>query len=175
MDREVNLDFILALEKQLEERDGHEKTQLKPTRKFLLNVSIFLPPEILGSIFCWNVIPDGDFGELPDRSYNFLLVCRHWFEVALSTPELWNFCGNSIKDLAHRHARYGTVPLDLVLGTSTSDELDDQLRGALQDRITRNMIRRVHLRGTESKPLKSVVSSIITEGEGTQLNRVSHS
>jgi len=174
MDREVNLDFIFALEKQIEERGGYEKTviQLKRTRNSLLNVSIFLPPEILGSIFRWNVIPDDDFGGLPDRSYNSLLVCHHWSEVASSTPELWSPWGNSIKDWTHRHDRCGTAPLDLVLGTSTNGELDDQLRSALQDRAARNMIHRVHLRGTESKLLKSVISSIVTEGEGVQLDGV---
>ena len=87
MDREINLDSILALEKQIVE---HERAtiRLKRARNSLLNVSTFLPPEILGKIFRWNVIPDEDFGGLPKDSYNFLLVCHHWFEVASRTPEL---------------------------------------------------------------------------------------
>ena len=60
MDQENNRNSIRALEKQIEE---HEKAliQLKRTRNSLLNVSILLPPEILGKIFHYNVVPDGDF------------------------------------------------------------------------------------------------------------------
>jgi len=130
MDREINLDSILALEKQIEEQrdEGHEKTiiRLKRTRNSLLNVSTLLPPEILGGIFHYNVVPDRDFGGLPNGSYNFLLVCRHWFEVASRTPGLWSFWGNSIPDWERRHARCGTVPLDLVLeGGTLRHELSD--------------------------------------------------
>ena len=86
MDREINLGSIRALDEQIEE---HERAiiQHKRTQNSLLNVSTLLPPEILGNIFRWNVIPDGDFGGLSEDSYNFLLVCRHWFEVASRTPE----------------------------------------------------------------------------------------
>ena len=50
MGREINIDSILALDKQIEE---HERAliQLKRTRNSLLNVSTLLPPEILGKIF----------------------------------------------------------------------------------------------------------------------------
>ena len=69
MDREINLDSIRSLDKQIEE---YEKAiiRLKRTRNSLLNVSTLLPPEILGNIFRWNVIPDGDFGGLLKGSYN---------------------------------------------------------------------------------------------------------
>ena len=93
MGRETNFDSIHELEKQIEEGTG-DTIQLKRTRNSLLNISTRVPPEILGSIFCWNVIPDGDyphFGGLRKGSYNFLLVCHHWFEVASHTPELWSF------------------------------------------------------------------------------------
>jgi hypothetical protein len=92
MDREANLDSIRALEKQIQE---HERTiiQLKRARNSLLNVSTLLPPEVLGSIFRWNVIPDGDFGGLPAASYNFLLVCHHWFQVAFGHPGALEFLG----------------------------------------------------------------------------------
>ena len=175
MDRETNLDSILALEKQIGDNEGNEKAiviQLKYSRNSLLNVSILLSPGILGSVFHWNAIPDGDFGGLPKGSYNFLLVCHHWFQVASCTPELWSFWGNSIEDWAHRHARCGTTPLDLVLETSPGRKLDSQLRGALQDRAARDTIRLVHLRGAGANLLKSVISSIVTQGEGTQLSGV---
>jgi hypothetical protein len=166
MDRERNLDSIRTLEEQIRE---HERSivQLKRARNSLLNVSTLLPPELLGSIFRWNVTPDGDFGGLPKASYNFLLVCHHWFQVASGTPELWGFWGNSIQDWAHRHVCCRTAPLDLVLGR-TSRDLDDTLRDALQDRAARDTIRRVHLSGANAELLNSVISSITTKGGGTR-------
>ena len=172
MGREINLESILVLEKQIKE---HENTliRLKRLRNSLLNVSTLLPPEILGNIFRWNAIPDpGDFGGLPKGSYNFFLVCHHWFEVASRTPELWSFWGNSIQDWAHRHARSGTAPLDLVLGKDTGRALDDRLRDALKDRAARDAIRRVHLRATNVGPINSVISAIVAGGEGTRLSSV---
>jgi hypothetical protein len=168
MDREINLNSIRVLEKQIQE---HERAiiQLKRVRNSLLNVSTRLPPEVLGSIFRWNVIPDGDFGGLSKGSYNFLLVCHHWFRVASATSGLWSFWGNSIEDWEHRHARCRTAPLDLVLTEySEFPHLDDALREALQDRATRDTIRRVHLAASSTELLNSVISSIIVKGEETQ-------
>ena len=167
MDRERNLDSIRTLEKQIQE---HERIliQLKRTRNSLLNVSTLLPPEVLGCIFRCNVIPDGDFSGLPKASHNFLLVCHHWFQVASGTPGLWGFWGNSTEDWARRHARHRTIPLDLVLGRNTSRRFDDRLRDALQDRATRDTIRRVHLSGTNINLFNSVIASIITKGEETR-------
>jgi len=169
MDREINLESIRALEKQIDEYE-RAVIQLKRTRNSLLNISTLLPPEILGSIFRWNVIPKGDFGGLPKRSYNFLLVCRHWFEVASCTPGLWSFWGNSIKDWEHRHIHHGTAPLDLAL--DDAGRLGDQLRDALWDRASRGTIRRICLRSPSAKLLSSVISAMVTEGEGTRSNSV---
>jgi hypothetical protein len=171
MDRETNLDSIRALEKQIQE---HERAiiRLKRVQNSLLNVST-LPPEVLGSIFCWNVVPDGDFDGLPKASFNFPLVCHHWFQVASETPGLWSFWGNSIEDWARRHAHHRIVPLNLVLGLYTGqDNLDDTIREALQDRATRDTIRRVHLKNPSAELLISVISSIITKGEETRSNSV---
>ena len=171
MVREINFDSILVLEKQIEE---HERAiiRLKRTRNSLLTVSTLLP-EILGNIFHWNVIPEGDFGGLSKGSFNFLLVCHHWFEVASHTPELWRFWGNSIQDWAHRCARCGTGPLDLVLVGRAGYELGDNVRDALQDCAARDIIRRVHLRDTCTKGLlNSVISSIVNKGEETRSTSV---
>jgi len=172
MHKEANLKSILVLEKQIEE---HERAiiQLKRTRNSLLNVSTLLPPEILGNIFCWNIIPDGDFGGLPKNSHIFLLVCHHWFEVASRTPELWSFWGNTVQDWARQYDRSWTAPLDLVLAMRPSCDLEDNLRDALQDRAARDLVRRVHIRGTEAAGfLNSIISSIVTEGEATRSNNV---
>ena len=165
MVREINFDSILALEKQIGE---HERAiiRLKRTRNSLLTVSTLLPPEILGNIFRWNVIPEGCFGGLSKGSYNFLLVCHHWFEVASHNPELWCSWGNSIQDWARRYSRCGTGPLDLALEGRPGYELDDNLRNALRDRVARDTIRQVHLRGNHvANLLNSVISSIVNKGE----------
>ena len=173
MDREINLNSIQALEKQIEE---HEKAliQLKRTRNSLLNVSALLPPEILGKIFCWNAIRDGDFGDVSKGSYNFLLVCHHWFEVASHTPELWSFWGSSMEDWLHRHARHTTAPLDLVLSTECAiRSFNDRVRDTLQDRAAQDTIRQVHLRATDSaKVISSIISSTIIDGEETRSSSV---
>jgi len=75
-----------------------------------------MPPELLGQVFRWNVIQDGSFGELKKGSYNFLLVCHKWFEVASGTPELWAYdWGNSLKQWSRRYQRSGNAFIDLVL------------------------------------------------------------
>ena len=85
MDREINIDSVRALEEQIKE---HERAiiKLKRARNSVLNVSKF-PPEVLGNIFRWNVTLEEPFDGIKEESYNFLLVCHHWFEVASRTPE----------------------------------------------------------------------------------------
>ena len=170
MDREINLESIRALEKQIGEHEGNEKAviQLKRSRNSLLNISILLPPEILGSIFHWNVIPSGDFAGLEKGSYNFLLVCHHWFEVASRTPELWSFWGNSIEDWTHRHTRCGSGPVDVAL--NWNNELGDELRDALRDCAARGVIRRICLRSAGGALISSIISAIVIEGEGAWSN-----
>ena len=119
MGPEINIDSILALEKQIEEGIG-DVTRLKRARNSLLNISTRVPPEILGHVFRWNVIPKGEFDGLRAGSYNFLLVCHHWFEVASNTPELWTFWGNNLNQWSQRYQRSGTAPLDLVLNALCS-------------------------------------------------------
>jgi len=173
MDREINLDSILALEKQIEGHEGHESIiiQLKRTRNSLLNVST-LPPETLGTIFRWNATPEGELGGISKGSYNFLLVCHHWFEVASSTPELWSFWGNLIQDWSHRHHRCKTAPLDLVLDGYIHWDLSDQLRGALQDRAARNTIRRVHLHGFSDTLISAIISSLSITPKGEEIRTI---
>ena len=131
---------------------------LKRTQNSLLNISR-LPPEILGDIFCRSVIPDG----FEKRSYNFLIVCHHWFQVASCTPELWGFWGNNLRDWERHHLRYPEVPLDLILDRSrVGDVLNDTVRDSLRDRASRDSIRRVHLRAWDWKLLNSILSPLTT-------------
>jgi hypothetical protein len=109
VDREINANSILALDKQI--------IHLQRSRNSLSNVAR-LPPETLGHIFRLNVKPkaaDGRFAGLGKRAHSFLRVCHHWFEVARCTPELWTFWGNSLEDWKQQHPRSGPSPLGLVL------------------------------------------------------------
>jgi len=97
MGPETNFALIRALEKQIEEGNG-DIIRLKRDRNLLLNIYMHVPPEILGYVFTQNLVRDQPFDGLQKGSYNFLLVCHHWFEVASSTPELWSFWGNTLQD-----------------------------------------------------------------------------
>ena len=156
---ETNIKSILALDEQIRQ---HEATiaELRRARNSLLNISK-LPPEMLGEIFRWNVGLKGDFGGLEERSHNFLLVCHHWYEVALSTPELWSYWGSTPKDWERRHHQSGNAPLDLVLNVDEDDGVfDSALSDILQDRTDRNTIRCIHLRATDSELLNDIIPSL---------------
>ena len=126
-----------------------------------------LPPEILGNIFGRNTTITETFGDLEERSHNFLLVCHHWFEVASRAPEVWSFWGDNLRDWKRRHLQYPTAPLDLVLsgGRSNQGTLNDSLRGALQDRVARDTIRQIHLDSDDPELLRSIISPLIDQLE----------
>ncbi|KAF9646758.1 hypothetical protein BDM02DRAFT_3118156 [Thelephora ganbajun] len=169
---EVNIKSIRALEEQIRE---HEMAiiELKRTRNSLLNVSK-LPPEVLGDIFHWNVALRDDFDELDKRSHNFLFVCHHWLEVALQTPEIWSFWGDTPKEWARWYPRSGTAPLDLVLGDHYHGDshFDTTLCDVLRDRATQDTIRRVHLKANDPELLNAIISSISATCEGIQSSSV---
>ena len=168
MGRETNPNSILALDKRIEELTA-ELIQLKRSRNSLLDVGR-VPPEILGHIFRFNItteVGDPQFAGIQKGSYNFLLVCHHWFEVAHRIPELWSFWGNRLEDWKRQHPRSGTSPpkLDLVLDGMERrlGSFDGDLQDALRDYAARDAIRKVHLRGDDIPLLTTIVSSLTPE------------
>jgi len=174
---EANIDSIRALEKQIEEGNG-DLTELKRARNSLLNVSTRVPPEVLGYIFVWSLIMETGQVDLwrleglQKGSYNFLLVCHHWFEVASRTPELWTSWGTTLQDWKKCHRRrVAAAPLNLVLhgGESNPDLLfDEPLQDAVKSRVRQDTICRVHLMPNDCDTLASIISSLTPDHEGCQ-------
>ena len=170
MNREINVDSILALDKQIAEREA-EIIPLKRSRNSLTNVAR-IPPEILGYVFQMNIVfkhPrvwDGDthFVVIQMESYNFLLVCHHWYQVACHTLELWSSWGCELVEWRRRCLRFETSPLDLVLDGGVGS-IDQILRDALKSRVVRNLIRKVHLRSQDVGLLTSIVASLTPDDE----------
>ena len=160
--REPNIHSIRALDKQIEEGRG-DMVKLRRTRNSLLNISTCVPPEILGEIFVWSLAREAGtslhsqhFEGLRRGSYNFLLVCHHWFEVASRIPEVWSFWGNTLQDWKKRHHRSGVGPLDLVLDGGQCDPdlfFDGPLRDAVRSQVIQATIRQVHLNSNDGDTL----------------------
>jgi hypothetical protein len=164
MDREINANSILALDKQI--------IHLQRSRNSLLNVAR-IPPEILGHIFQFNIKPkasNGPFAGLGKRAHNFLFVCHHWFEVARRIPDIWSFWGNSLEDWERQCPRSGPSPLDLVLDGVAHRiwPFDGDLQDALRGYAARDAIRTVHLRDDDMQLLTDIVSTLTPEDDGTR-------
>ena len=179
MGQESNLEPIRALERQIEEGKG-DVIEFKRARNSLLNISVRVPPEILGCIFAWCVAWGQDYSITyvtalagPKKgSYNFLLVCRHWFEVASNTPELWTFWGDTLQTWEKRCRGAGTTPVDLVLNPHCQGALSSHLQGALQERATRDEIRRIHFLGDDPNLLTSILRPLTPDGEDVREKRI---
>jgi len=172
MGPEANIDAIRALERRIEEGKG-DIIKLKRDRNSLLNISTRVPPEILGGILVWSLCRENSwcYEGLQEGSYNFLLVCHHWFEVASHTPELWSFWGSTLQDWKKRHHRSGSTPLDLVLNGDISDPdvfFDEFLQGAVKSRVMQDTIRKVHLLSSDGGTLARIIASLTPDDGGGQ-------
>ena len=172
MGREANIHSIQALEKQIKEGKG-DTINLKRIRNSLLNISTRVPPEIFGYVFVCSLVRKASsrsaFEGLRMGSYNFLLVCHHWFKVASRIPELWSFWGNNLQDWKKRYyCSSSTTPLDLVLD---GDEyypdgiFDESLQYAVKSRVIQDTIRQVHLSPNDSRILTSIILSLTPDND----------
>ena len=120
--------------------------------------AVFLmPPEVLGKIFLWNVAPRSTFDGFNEGSHNFLLICHRWLKVALG------FLGKHPNDWARQYHLSGTTSLNLVLddfGHEHEGYFNTTLRSVLQDHVTQDTIRCVHLMAEDPEFLSSVIASL---------------
>ena len=178
---EINSQSISVLEREIARGRG-DTIKLKRARNSLLNISVFVPPEILGYIFNLVVIHslermgsalhplelDVQFVGLKKGWYNFLLVCHHWLEVAYATPGLWTFWGNSLYAWEERYMRAGSAPVDLALHADIEfpEILSVPLRNNLLHRTAQDTIREIHLDRKNLHPLTDILFT--PGGEGTR-------
>lgn len=179
MDQETDIESTRGEEGRT--TGGAEDTiELESARSSLSDIFTRFPPEILGHIFVWAITRERDdspfadtrFDGLERGSHNFLFVCGLWFEVAKRTPELWRSWGNTLRDWKKLCRFNRSVPVDLVLdqrACGSEEVLNISLRGELRDRVARDKIRRVHLKGiNDLNLLGSIISSLTPKGEDFQ-------
>ncbi len=77
-----------------------------------------LPPEVLAIIFCQMIcLPAEDHYDAVYLMLTAALVCRYWWEVALSHPALWSYIvlDDHIDLIQLQLSRSGSAPLSLVI------------------------------------------------------------
>ena len=158
--RTINASTIQNLEAKVQYY-VQETSRLKRLRNSL-NPSVCMPPEILGHIFWWCVSSGvSPRGRIARNTFNFLLVCRYWFDVATSTPSLWTFWGTSLRECVAFHRYSGAVPLYLNLVDATTNRDIREASGVLQDLSVQRRIRHLHVH-TPPKILANILSPMST-------------
>ncbi|KAF9779269.1 hypothetical protein BJ322DRAFT_452086 [Thelephora terrestris] len=178
MGREINEGQIRELERKIEEGLG-DIIQLKRARNSLLNISMRVPPELLGHIFLWRITPDTHLPHpvaAPKGSHAFLLVCHHWFEIGSHTPELWSYWGNDTAAWPLWYKRSRSTPVDLVLNGPVrgyyKDFFDKPTQDALQGLAKRDAVRSVQLLDRDDAIITSVLSALTLGGEGVESSSI---
>ena len=158
-----------------------ETSRLKRLRNSL-NLSVSMAPEILGYIFWWCVLSGvNPRGRIARNTFNFLLVCRYWFDVATSTPPLWAFWGTSLRECVAFHRYSGDVPLYLNLVNANTNRDIKEASGVLQDLRVRRRIRHLHVHTPpetlvnilhlmstpQPSPIRSQIRSLMLTVEGS--------
>jgi hypothetical protein len=166
MSNETDIDTTIASER----KTGEQATEIIQPKSIQHDPSTIacIPPEILGYIFQLAVEPqipqDGDirFAGIKKGSYNFLLACPYWYQVANRTPELWSSWGTSLQDWTRRYLHHKNSPLDLVLDGNRLQHgrFDEMLSSALKSRAAEDLIRKVHIRGPYTGASTSILSSL---------------
>ena len=135
---------------------------------------VSLPPEILRYIFQMTIEPKppSDSGicfTVIERSlYNFLLICHHWYEVTICTPELWSSWGYRFEDWERHCLSHKNSPLNLVLDGWWPQFgcFDKILSNALKSCAACDLIRKVHIRGLHMGLLTFIILLLTPTDEG---------
>ncbi|KAF9777596.1 hypothetical protein BJ322DRAFT_1025673 [Thelephora terrestris] len=148
---------------------GGDTIELKRAHNSLLNISIRIPPEILGHVFYWTVLERRILPRLRGGSLHVLLVCHYWQEVASQTPRLWSFWGHLLVHWYQRFKLSRSVPADLVLNGyivgERSPPVREALRLALREHAQTDIINSVQL-WNERRPILEQVLAALTPDEG---------
>ncbi|KIJ54581.1 hypothetical protein M422DRAFT_240647 [Sphaerobolus stellatus SS14] len=97
-----------------------------------------LSTELLSAIFAAAVEPESGTQDAPCLVSTLMLVCRHWRDVCIGTPELWcriNISPNepeSLERARRRLARSKAVPLDIFLDFSSRSSYSGQVSKTAQ-------------------------------------------
>ena len=166
---------IRNLEMKIKAATG-DSTELRIAWNSLLNISTHVPTEILALIFYWIVLERRHLPRIRPCLYYFLLVCQHWYQVAMRTPALWSFWGHTLALWLCRFKRSGTSPVDLVLNgyvvSGPSAPLDEPIREALRDRMERNTLKSVQLWNERKSVLEDVLAALTPPPQcGTRIQR----
>ncbi|KAF9780614.1 hypothetical protein BJ322DRAFT_1112608 [Thelephora terrestris] len=163
MGHEVDEVDIRELEGKIEEGMGNAG-RLKRAQNTLLNISIRVPPELLGYIFLCIVGDHNRLRSLHGACYRFLFVCHRWYHVARSTPELWTFWGHTLAHWLSRFDRSGALPMDLTLNldqvSGPSSPLHGPLQVALWDHAEQDIVRSLNLRSERKGVLTEVLEAL---------------
>ncbi|KAF9777537.1 hypothetical protein BJ322DRAFT_1179467 [Thelephora terrestris] len=168
MGSEVNGARIRQLDDEIEGAVG-STIDRKRARNALLNITVRIPPELLGMVFFWIIHERIYLRKFQPTSYHFLLVCCRWYQIARHTPELWSFWGHTLAGWLPRIGWSGAIPVDLVLNGyqvgGPGLPLHPSIWTALQDHGARNAVRSLQLWSERKRVLAEVLDALTPDGD----------